>query len=292
MNSANLVILAGGISSRMRKPASGIVDPVLAREADVKSKAMIGVGEGNRPFLNYLLFNAQESGYRDIVIVIGERDESMRQYYGSADRGNPFHGLSLSYAVQPIPPGRTKPLGTADALLRALQSRRDWQGQLFTVCNSDNLYSIRALTLIRESGFECALVDYDRTALKFEQARIEQFAVLVKSAEGAILDIVEKPAPADVARARDAQGRVGVSMNLFRFQYDRIFPFLEEAPLHPIRHEKELPTAAMMMTRAFPGSLMAIPVSEHVPDLSSKDDIDSVKSFLAETYPNFTFDRS
>ena len=76
MNEGHLVILAGGISSRMRKPASGIVDVDLMKEADAKSKSMIGVGRENLPFLNYLLFNAREAGYADVVLVIGERDHA------------------------------------------------------------------------------------------------------------------------------------------------------------------------------------------------------------------------
>jgi dTDP-glucose pyrophosphorylase len=289
MGKGNLAILAGGISSRMRKPATSPVDPELVREADSKSKSMISVGPSNRPFLDYLLFNAREAGYTDIVIVIGERDQAMRSYYGAADRGNLFHGMTVSYAVQPIPQGRTKPLGTADAFLRALQVRSDWSGQRVTVCNSDNLYSREALELIRRSAFDCTMIDYDRSALRFDHARIEQFAVLVKNDDGALLEIIEKPGSADVARARDPRGRVGVSMNLWGFRRDRIMPYLERVPMHPERQEKELPVAAMMMIRDDPGSVMTIPRAEHVPDLSSKDDIREVQEFLARTYPNFSF---
>jgi glucose-1-phosphate adenylyltransferase len=292
MSEGNLAILAGGISSRMRKPAMRPIDPEIDREADAKSKSMISVGPGNRPFLDYLLFNAREAGYTDIVIVIGERDQWMRSYYGGADRGNPFHGMTISYAVQPIPQGRAKPLGTADAFLRALQARTDWSGERVTVCNSDNLYSREAFDLIRRSPFECAAIDYDRSALRFDQAKIEQFAVLVKDGDGALLEIVEKPGSADMARARDRRGRVGVSMNLWRFRCDRILPYLERVPLHPERQEKELPGAVMMMIRVEPRSVMTIPLAEHVPDLSSKDDIREVQEFLARTYPNFSFERS
>jgi hypothetical protein len=60
-----LVILAGGISSRMkRKPVkTETLDPKLEADADLKSKSMIGVGEGYRPFLDYLLYNAKQAGY-------------------------------------------------------------------------------------------------------------------------------------------------------------------------------------------------------------------------------------
>ena len=131
MSDPNLVILAAGASSRMRKKpaAPPPVDPSLLREAAEVSKALIGIGDGNRPLLDYLLYNAREAGYRDVVIVTGENDAAFRLHYGSADCANPFHGLAISYAVQRIPDGRTKPGGTADALLQALRARPDWRGR-------------------------------------------------------------------------------------------------------------------------------------------------------------------
>ena len=287
----NLVILAGGVSSRMKKhpaPLAG-ADERLLREAREKSKSMIGVGEGGRPFMDYLLFNAREAGYRDVVIVIGEGDGAIRAHYGVRDRDNEFRGLRISYAVQPIPAGRTKPLGTADALLRALLFRPEWAGARCTVCNSDNLYSRDVLARLLECASPCALMDYDRDALRFDQARIEQFAVLQKDARGRLTGIVEKPSPADFALARDSHGRIGVSMNIFRFSYDMIIGPLRDVPLHPVRMEKELPAAVAILLERHPGSVLAIPVAEYVPDMTSTADITQVQEYLAGHFPHFTF---
>jgi glucose-1-phosphate adenylyltransferase len=285
----NLVILAAGVSSRMKEPAGEEIDPVLARDADVKTKGMIGVGEGNRPFLDYLLFNAREAGYLDVVLVVGDKSESVRDYYGRRDRGNQFHGLTLSYAIQQIPVGRSKPLGTADALLRALEVRKDWEGTRFTVCNSDNLYSRRALKLLLECTADAALIDYDRELLGVPPVRVEQFAVLSKTDDGRLLDIIEKPTPDVVAKVRDKNGRVGVSMNIFRFCYDRILPFLTMVPIHPVRQEKELPTALTMMLNEFPGCIAAIPLGEAVPDLTGRGDIMTVQRYLSKEFPHFAW---
>lgn len=285
----NLIILAGGISSRMKRPGAAEIDSKLAQDADVKAKSMIGVGSGYRPFLDYLLYEAREAGYRDIVIVVGERDRSIREYYGEADSGNAFHGLSISYAIQWIPEGRNKPLGTADALLQGMKARRDWEGKKFTVCNSDNLYTRRALRLIWESPSECSMIDYDRAALEFEPERIEQFAVIATAAGGAVVDILEKPSAGEIERLRDSRGRVGVSMNIFGFAYDRILPFLDTVPPHPVRQEKEIPAAVRMLISAFPGILMAIPLAEHVPDLTNRSDIVRVQEYLQREYPSFTW---
>jgi NDP-sugar pyrophosphorylase family protein len=285
MNEGNLVILAGGISSRMKREGSRSLDPSLSSQADTVPKAMIGVGPGGRPLMDYLLSNAERAGYRDIVIVISERDTAIRTYYGDKDRENQFKSLVLSYAVQRIPEGRVKPLGTADALLQGLLVRPDWKGQQCTVCNSDNLYSSDAMNLLRQTRADCAMIDYDRDGLLFPRERVAQFAVLVKGPGGRLSSIIEKPSPEDFERARDAAGRIGVSMNIWRFQTETIFPFLEKVPLNPSRMEKEIPSAVMLMIASGASSLQTIPLREHVPDLTGRDDIEQLRAYLEREYP-------
>ena len=281
-----LVILAGGISSRMKKSQSlnGDVNPQLIKDADLKSKAMIRVGGSKKPFLDYLLYNAYESGYRDVAIVIGEKDDSIKKYYESKENKKLFPELSISYAIQPIPEEREKPLGTADALYHALILKSDWNGNSFTVCNSDNLYSQNVLKLMLETKYKNAMIDYNRDGLNFEKERIEKLSVTKKDDEGFLVDIIEKPTIDEIESARDKNGAIGVSMNIFKLSYDMIFPFLETVPLHPVRKEKELPAAIKMMIK-FPKSLFAYPVNEEVPDLTSKEDIQKVKMYLEEHFP-------
>lgn len=286
-----LVVLAAGVSSRMKRSLEEAreSDRAVAEEARRKPKSMLGVGKEQRPFLDYLLLNAREAGYRDIVLVVGEDDAAMRILYGSADRGNAFHGLTISYARQPIPSGRTKPLGTADALLCALEARPDWAGGFLTVCNSDNLYSRRALRLLLETPHPCALIDYDRDALQFEHERIQQFAVLEKNGEGYLSRIIEKPSREELLAVADAGGRIGVSMNIFRFSYDKILPALRSVPLHPERQEKELPPAVMLLVAQEPRAVLAIPLSEFVPDLTSMRDVAGVREYLDREFSDFSW---
>jgi ADP-glucose pyrophosphorylase len=289
MNDPNLMILAAGVSSRMKKAAVVPLDPALTHDVASKAKSMIGLGPGGRPFLDYLLYNAREAGYRDVVLVVGENSDTIRANYGPLDQGNLFHGLTLSYAVQQIPAGRVKPLGTADAVLTGLRFRPDWHHRRFTVCNSDNLYSTRALELLLNSNAECSMADYDRAALGFPPERTEHFAVLCNAADGSLLDIVEKPTPGDITRCSDAQGRVGVSMNLFRFRDDLIRPALERTPLHPVRGEKELPASVALMIKSNPGCLRTYPIAEAVPDLTARDDIGAVQDYLSEHFKHFSW---
>ncbi|MFB0517470.1 MAG: sugar phosphate nucleotidyltransferase [Candidatus Neomarinimicrobiota bacterium] len=278
-----LVILAGGIGSRMKASPqmAWVGDRRLAEEADERSKAMIGVGAGYRPFLDYLLYNAREAGYQDVVIVIGERDDVIRSYYGGSKGKSGLEGLRISYAIQAIPEGREKPLGTADALLQALNAREDWEGQKFTVCNSDNLYSTKALRLLLDAPDANAMIDYNRSALEFDEERIERFAVILKDERGYLRTIIEKPTREEISQARDPGGRIGVSMNIFAFSQAQILPVLREVPLHPVRKEKELPVAVNMLVDQFPRAVMTYPLSEHVPDLTSKEDLIPVRKQIA-----------
>ena len=263
-------------------------DEQLLRDADEKAKGMIRLGREGRPFLDYLLFTAREAGYRDIVLVVGEDSGGIRSYYGARDRDNECAGLRVSYAVQKIPEGRTKPLGTADAVLCAMLARPEWKGEMFTVCNSDNLYSIRVLTMLRETAAECALIDYDLHALGVEPQRVTQFAVLQTDEAHRLTSIVEKPSADQIASLAGPRGRIGVSMNIFRFSYDTILQPLRDVPLHPVRQEKEIPPALMLLLAQHPGAILAIPVAEEVPDLTDKQDIARVQTYLHQHFPEFT----
>jgi glucose-1-phosphate adenylyltransferase len=270
----------------MRKSAAASLDPHLLHDADEKSKGMIGVGESGRPFLDYLLGNAEEAGYREVVIVVGEGDRSIRDHYGSAERGNRFGRLLLSYAVQPVPPGRTRPLGTADAFLRGLEAKPEWAEGKVTVCNSDNLYSVDALRTLLAAPDPCSLIDYDRDGLAFPPERVQQFSVISCDEENFLRAILEKPGAEEVREAAGPGGRVGVSMNIFRFSSGMILPHLRAVPLHPVRQEKELPSAVMLLLQEFPRSVRAYPRTEHVPDLTEKNDIVNVQEYLRKrTFP-------
>ncbi len=284
--SGRLVILAGGVSSRMKQSIVELneIDGKLLEDAEQKSKSMIRLGEGERPFLDYLLLNAKLAGYSEIVIVVSEKDNSIKKYYESNKNDSWFDGLEFCFATQLIPDGRTKPLGTADALLQALLVKECWSGKSFTMCNSDNLYSKHSLELMNNSEYLNAMVDYDRNGLGFEKERVEKFAVTKKDDNGFLLDIIEKPSEYEVESVKSVNGFVGVSMNIFKFNYDMIRPALEIVPMNEIRKEKELPSAVKIMLEKNPKSLYCYPLYEAVPDLTMKSDILKVKTFLQDKF--------
>lgn len=280
-----LVIMAAGKSSRMKKSAAEhIISTTDIEQANTHSKGLISVGSRGRPLLDYILFNAWKAGLQKIILVTGEENEPFKKFYGPRQSGNQFHRLTVSYAVQPIPEGREKPLGTADAVFRALEQYPELQKSAFTVCNSDNLYSVKAFTLLRETGAPNAWINYDRSGLQFSADRIARFALTVVDKENYLTNVVEKPPAAELDQFRDRSGKLRVSMNVFKFSGEMFYPFLRDCPLNPERQEKELATALVNMVRKFPKSVKGIPLCEHVPDLTEKKDIAAMRQYLQEQY--------
>jgi NDP-sugar pyrophosphorylase family protein len=280
-----IVILAGGISSRMKKKEDVLsVDENLLRDADEKQKAMIGLGDNQRPFLDYLLYNIKKAGIKNVLVIIGGKDESIKNYYAANKKNTTFSGLNIGYAVQNIPSGRIKPAGTADALYQGLSAVPEWNGETFLVCNSDNLYSTEAMQILMNTSYPNAMIDYDRNGLLFESSRINTFAITKKDSHGFLKDIIEKPSDEIINEVMTNDGYIGVSMNLFKFTYDNIYHCLENTPYHPLRNEKELPASVKMMIDKNPDAVFTFRMNEHVPDLTTKKDIIPVQEYLKKEF--------
>ncbi|MEQ9301362.1 MAG: sugar phosphate nucleotidyltransferase [Cyclobacteriaceae bacterium] len=286
----NLIILAGGTSSRMKNSAA--TDEVSDEEvtqANHRSKALITIEHSRRPVLDYLLYNAKKAGYEKIYLVISEEGELFKTYYGTKQKGNQFNGLSISYAIQYIPNNRKKPYGTADALFQAVEQYPELNSQYFTVCNSDNLYSVAALYGLRETAHPNAFISYDRDALDFTSERIARFAVARLDHDNFLTDIIEKPAVGEIANYKDVEGKVRVSMNIFKLNGAEVHEYLKNCPVHPERDEKELPTVLLSLLKDHPNAVLGLPFSEHVPDLTAKEDIVKVKAYLKEHYSDLNW---
>lgn len=280
----HLIILAGGASSRMKKEATSELSDEMVAQANSRSKALILLN--NRPMLDYVLYNAKLAGYQKIYIVIGKEGDLFKSYYGKNERNNDFNGLSISYVHQVIPEGREKPFGTADAVCQSLEQYPELQQHQFVVCNCDNLYSTEAFKALSISKSPNALINYDRDALEYPIERIERFALTKVDANNYLQDIIEKPSSTASEKYKDHNGKLRVSMNIFKFDGNLFFLFLKSCPVHPERNEKELPTALLNMIHEYPTSTLGIPFSEHVPDLTGKDDILIMKEYLSKNYPN------
>lgn len=284
-----LIILAGGASSRMKKSHDTSLSKEMVAQANARSKALILLND--RPMLDYLLYNAKQAGIKKVVIVISPQGELFKEYYGIKDAGNDFHGLAISYAVQHIPKDREKPLGTADAVFQALEQYPNLQSQEFLVCNSDNLYSAKAMQLLIDSLATNAFINYDRDALEYPMERVSRFALTKVDQHNFLEGIIEKPDPSSIDAYKGEDGTFRVSMNIFKFDGSQFFSYLEKCPIQPERNEKELPTAILLMIRDTKGMVKAIPMAEHVPDLTGKNDIKVMNAYLSKHIPMLDWDK-
>lgn len=271
----NIIILAGGASSRMKKSVDQNLSPEKVAQANQLSKGLIELG--GKPFLSYLLDNILQAGFKNVYIITGENSKMFRRAF----ENNPdFVDLNIQFATQYIPEGREKPYGTADALYQCIEQYPNLKEDTFCVCNSDNLYSLNALKNLKNANSHQAILAYDIDHLKYPKERIARFAVMKFDDDYNLTTIVEKPEPDKIVDYTDAHQKIRVSMNIFLFDGKSFFKYLESCPAHPVRDEKELPTALMNMIEDNI-KVMGIPIAEHVPDLTSKNDIAILENYFS-----------
>jgi glucose-1-phosphate thymidylyltransferase/glucose-1-phosphate adenylyltransferase len=276
-----ILILAGGVASRMKKAAENVlVEQKLIEQADTLTKGMIGVGKSGKSLIDYQLFNAQLAGFEEVLLLLHPNDDFTEPYYENLMNSNSVWGLKMVFSRQYISEGRLKPSGTADAVLQALEQQEDWQKGRILILNSDNLYSQKALELLWNCPESNALISYDRDSLEFPVERIKAFAVIQASSDEYLKSIIEKPSDEVIDEIYRDSGRIGVSMNAFMVDAEQLLYFLRITPFNPDRNEKELPTTISMLISEHPKAVKCIPLSENVPDLTSKNDLAIVQKYL------------
>tara|TARA_B100001175_G_scaffold202477_1_gene171908 strand:+ start:28 stop:861 length:834 start_codon:yes stop_codon:yes gene_type:complete len=270
-----IVVLAAGMSSRMKKSADSEIDDKKADEANKKSKSLITFG--NKPFIYFLLKNISNAGFETVIMVVGNDHDDFKSQIELLDI---TAKLEIKYATQKTPKDRVKPFGTADAVFQTMEQIPELQIESFCVCNSDNLYSSSSFKLIRENSFENAVLAYDRDSLEFPKERVSSFSILMMDKDFNLVNFIEKPTPEQVSENLDENGKIRVSMNIFKFNGNHAFDFIKNCPINPIRIEKELPSAIVNMISDNSFYMKGIPIAEHVPDLTSKADINIIQKLI------------
>ena len=272
-----LLIMAGGASSRMKR---SIHNSTLTKEQKEKAlhvhKSLIPLGKEQKPLLYHLISNAVAAGYTDVFLITSPQNQAFKDYVGTGQTENVYAGAKIHFAIQQLKEGHEKPLGTADAVLQALDQYPELLEQTFAICNGDNLYSKEAFKiLLDQRKAPHALISYARSGLQFSNERIQKFAVLDIDDEGFLNDIIEKPDSSTVEQYKDNTGEIFVSMNIFSFLGNALYPFLESCPIHPERKEKELPEALRRLTAKIPKQIQCFGRKEHLLDLTAAEDIQS-----------------
>ena len=270
-----LIIMAGGASSRMKKSlVQEDFNENIRQIAQTHHKSLIPLGENNPPLLYFHFRRAQQVGVNSIFIITPEEHEGFQSFLKDPKIQEEFKDISILLIPQTVPKTASKPLGTADAILQALEKESRLKKASFVVINGDNLYSKESLEeLYKLPKNQQAMIGYNRDALKFDSERIQKFAVLKIENEKYLSLIIEKPTTEEVQKSKDNHGNIRVSMNIFKLYGPLIYPFLLSCPLHPLRKEKELPTAIQNYILKNPNTFLVIPRNEHVPDLTSIKDV-------------------
>jgi len=280
MQATLAVILARGLGTRLRADDGVTLTDNQREVAAAGAKGLMPIA--GRPFLDYVLHELAEAGVHDVVFVIAPDDDRIRQRY---DDEAPPTRLRVRYAVQDEPRGTAHALLAArDAVLAPIGAPRDDVGaRHFIMCNADNLYpavAVRSLVTLDGPG----LVAFDAAALTesgvLEPDRINRFALLDVAADGALVDIVEKPSP-DHLLARAAERLV--SMNLWRFT-DAIFDDCAAVAPSP-RGELEL-VDAVRTAIARGTRFAAVRQRVLVPDLTHRRDVAALESLLRGWTPS------
>jgi dTDP-glucose pyrophosphorylase len=276
-----LIIMAAGASSRMKLSLeTSELTPETKKIASSAHKSLIPLGSKQKPLLFHLIQNAVNAGFKEVYLITSPENEAFRTCVGSAPKNNHFAGALVHYAIQYLLQGRNKPLGTADAVQQAMEQHPELKNESFTICNGDNLYSVHAFALLlAPRDTHHALISYNRSSLNYSSARMSSFAIIDISEEGLLENIIEKPDPETLKNYEDTSDYIGVSMNIFSFKGALLFPYLKNCPIHLERNEKELPEAVRMMIKESKNRTRCFKVSEHLPDLTSAEDLKNFSNF-------------
>ncbi|HEV7535670.1 MAG TPA: NTP transferase domain-containing protein [Acidimicrobiia bacterium] len=234
MAAPTLVLLAAGMGSRFGGP-----------------KQIAPIGPGGSALIDYAARDATAAGFGRLVLIVrGEIAEAVERHVA----GHWPPGLRPEYVRQDLEPaavaavaaGRSKPLGTAHALLAAAPVVGDGP---FGVANADDLYGPAAYARLAAhlaGGGGHALVGYRLAATLLGDRPVNRALCQVDSATGRLTGVVEgavhvgdggsgpgrrltwRPVGAPESEARPMTGDEPVSMNLWGFTPE-IVPVLRAA---------------------------------------------------------------
>lgn len=218
--SASFVILAAGVGSRFGGP-----------------KQLEPIGPGGETLIDYAAFDALRAGFSRIVLVIRpEAEGAFRERIGRGMQPR----ISVAFAHQRLdalpsgvrcPPGRTRPWGTAHAVLAAADAVEG----AFAVANADDYYGADAIAALgkfisrapAETAPEHALVGFALRDTLSDAGPVSR-AVCRCDADGRLESIREVTsirrhgndgiAPDGHGRERVIDGDTPVSMNLWAFR--------------------------------------------------------------------------
>ncbi|MBS5433111.1 MAG: nucleotidyltransferase [Firmicutes bacterium] len=283
-----LVILAAGMGSRF----GGL-------------KQITAVDSHGHAIIDFSLFDAYRAGFRKVAFIIKHEIEEdfkaaighrMEKYF---DVKYVYQQLDMLPEGYSVPEGRTKPWGTAHAVLCAKEAV---QGP-FAVINADDFYGRSAYCALFDflradrDGSEHAMVAYLLKNTVTEYGSVARGICRVDG--GYLSDIVERlhieKRGEDGAYTEDGEnwvplsGHSPVSMNFWGFgpgmmeELERRFPeWLDKnLPENPLKCEYFLPFVANALIKEGTGSIRVLNCHETWHGITYREDMESVVSYIA-----------
>jgi bifunctional UDP-N-acetylglucosamine pyrophosphorylase/glucosamine-1-phosphate N-acetyltransferase len=153
----------------------------MLRLTNNKPKHLINVQK--RPFLAYLLDNLFEAGYKEIILVVGYKEDLMKDFLEKYKKGLKDKNQKITIVSQyEILGPKEKEYGTACPV----KCVKDFVGkEPFVFLYGDNLYSVKDLKKMREDDEYCYVAG-------IEDSHPEKYGVLITDS-GFLKEIIEKP---------------------------------------------------------------------------------------------------
>ena len=273
MNKIPMIIMAAGVSSRMKNSVSSSkITSDLINQSNTRVKGFIEVGNSKEPFIYYIISNCIKADIRDFYIILSNNSKEFQKYLRKLEKKL---SININFAFQDFY-GREKPLGTSDAIFQTMNQYEELKNNRFLVCNCDNLYSTKAIKLLVNESRYNSLIAYEYQCLEFSQDRLSSFSIL-NIENDFLLKIIEKPS---LEIIQNHKIKKYVSMNIFSFIGEQVYPYFKDCPISSERGEKEIPNALQNMISNNKDAIITFPLCEHVPDITYKDDISLINSFL------------
>ena len=282
-----LILMAAGVSSRMKKAfdasaCEGIeIDPKLIQEANTLPKCMLSVGPNGTRFIDYIIWNAAQGGFKNIIVLLNPADTVSEAHITQVVKklGLP---VTAHFAIQHLRNGREKPWGTGDAIFQALEQFPLSEDAFYSVSNSDNLCSAEVFKKAYETK-QNTIFSYDTASLGIlPENRVKYGLILSNPKTHAMVGIVEKP-PLEEIAILEKTNSLSVNMNIMTLSYKDTFEKLKKLVPHPVRDEKEITDTLEELAEEH--NLKSKIIYESIPDLTSKLDIPVVQHLLESSYP-------
>jgi D-glycero-alpha-D-manno-heptose 1-phosphate guanylyltransferase len=143
------IILAGGFGTRLKSVVPDLPKPMAP--------------VNGRPFLALLLDALKEKGFSRIILSVGYRHQTIRDYFGDS-----YRGVALLYAIE------SSPLGTGGAIAMALQFAEQ---EVVFVFNGDTYLDIDAEGLLacwQRSNLPIMVVRHVSDAGRYGRVQLNQ----------------------------------------------------------------------------------------------------------------------